>query len=801
MGPAVKGDPAVPCPYLASLLAISWSTDLSENESYISGNSLRNGLLDVRDDCWKKTRASLNDEGIAIVDLSFLEAPAYCFIPNDRSPVMTAYEYIRYKMYRGSFTEVAHDAKSPAVASEDGRQGEPEDNDDRWSGEFHGSEEALKYHEYVTLLDVFWSLVELAGYRIIPAEVVNSVWPNQSTQHKHMVGGRVGRQLKVPLREDTPMPLDVVTSLYLGFAIPQELESLRRAFGQEDELRVVIGKAILPPYDVESDKQCSARMSVIYRLLREERAFQFVFEPEWPIDNQCVPPYCDMALTVKLTHWKLEMERRTGGAWARLAGQTATRSADDVVKIARAVSELQSLLPQSAVVKLSLCLAPSIEDGDSTQLDFIIKELDDLSFVDLAFMPLQGFQVTDLMRKYPGVQALSLSHNRHIRADDILSIVTDTPSLKRLHIMGHCPSLDFDRLRELLWTHPLPFRNLESLLTPELINLMPTDCPAAFAFQLVSRASAGPLPRISLPFFTPEQVIRALHEVIPLALRENQYGESIRTYSKDGDPSRFKRLRYGPMNTDYSRQADGAPFYMNASMLLHACFSSGVPSPGTPWCKRPIVSLPFQYHSCFRGRQPEDTWCFLFDWDHTRHRYADSDTNAYAFVYYERVFRDTSVLNCQCPSMRALHEILSDKQRHSSTHDTDSQGQSGVPPSMNLFQDVIPGVYHFIGTAYDLHGFLRCMADEGRPLPSPEVVQSLDRILSTRDPATMEKICRLMTSAEVPHALSASSECGLLESLKEVFLVPELEPVGKGSPFLWAPQSVRGGTMPTSMLF
>ena len=46
-------EPATPCPYTLSLLAIAWTTDL-EYQTYISGNSVANGLMDARDGCWHR---------------------------------------------------------------------------------------------------------------------------------------------------------------------------------------------------------------------------------------------------------------------------------------------------------------------------------------------------------------------------------------------------------------------------------------------------------------------------------------------------------------------------------------------------------------------------------------------------------------------------------------------------------------------------------------------------------------------------------------------------------------------------
>ena len=46
-------NPAVPCPYTLSLLAISWTTDL-EHQTFLSSNSFTAGLMDAREPCWEK---------------------------------------------------------------------------------------------------------------------------------------------------------------------------------------------------------------------------------------------------------------------------------------------------------------------------------------------------------------------------------------------------------------------------------------------------------------------------------------------------------------------------------------------------------------------------------------------------------------------------------------------------------------------------------------------------------------------------------------------------------------------------
>ncbi|KAI0363049.1 hypothetical protein BV20DRAFT_1058377 [Pilatotrama ljubarskyi] len=646
---------------------ISWTTDL-EHRSYVSGNSLHTGLLDVRDDCWKKSREGHNNDGICVIDLTHLESPAYCFVLEHQSRVMTAYEYIRSKMFGGSF--------------------------DQESG----------HH------------------------------PASPTPSDQQVSERLGIQLKVPLRKDMPMSLDVLVSLYLGFTSPQELDILRNTFDREDEPHIAIGKAILPPYDGDVASHRRLRTSVIHRLLHEERAFQFVFEPEWPIDNWGIPPYSPLALVEKLHHWNLEMERRTGGLWPILHDTPWEDIPQHVqILVGLAQMELQPLLQPSAALKLAMRTRDRIDDSQLPSLYEIIGALDEFPFLDLARIQLTASQVVKVLREYPGVEALSLSYNHHIRADDIPIILAAAPSLKRLHMMGFY-------------------------------------FPAAFAFRQLTRASAGPGPTISMPFFTPERVVRALNEILPLALQEHRFGETLKLFTSGG--------RILP---------DFEPWSPTPPSL----------SPDTAWSERPVVSLPLQYGSYSRGQC--GTWVFLFDWDHTRHRYRDVGKNAYAFVHYQRVLRDELILTCGCPEMQDVRGALLAEQATRTCRADRPRGEPGgcrhAPSTTRpVLETVPPGMYHFAGEAYDLRGFLRCMADEGRPLPSPASVALLEGILDARDAAPMERICRLVPRDEVPHVTTMQRASEIGRTVQRRGMAPDVSwgPVGQGLHPMWIGRGAPG---------
>lgn len=58
------------------------------------------------------------------------------------------------------------------------------------------------------------------------------------------------------------------------------------------------------------------------------------------------------------------------------------------------------------------------------------------------------------------------------------------------------------------------------------------------------------------------------------------------------------------------------------------------------------------------------------------------------------------------------------------------------------------------GTVYDLRGFLRCMAEEGRPSPPEEHVAKLEAVLYSRHQFNGALVCPLMQDEDIPTALT-----------------------------------------------
>ncbi|THG98610.1 hypothetical protein EW026_g3611 [Hermanssonia centrifuga] len=78
--------PDTPCPFLASVLGMSWDIDL--DSGYSSGGTITNSLLPAGMCSWDGD----NNDGISIIDVTDLENPAYCFA-TEAEP-LTATEYL-----------------------------------------------------------------------------------------------------------------------------------------------------------------------------------------------------------------------------------------------------------------------------------------------------------------------------------------------------------------------------------------------------------------------------------------------------------------------------------------------------------------------------------------------------------------------------------------------------------------------------------------------------------------------------------------------------------------------------------
>ncbi|EIW54327.1 uncharacterized protein TRAVEDRAFT_23430 [Trametes versicolor FP-101664 SS1] len=557
---------------------------------------------------------------------------------------------------------------------------------------------------FIHVLETFWALVDLAGYPLIAASTLCAIWPGAATNRNGPA------QVKVPATPDLPdqMPLDVVISLYLGFANPDDLATFEQAF-VVNQPHLAVGKAILPPYDGGTE-ELYRRTSVILSMLAEQRAFESVVDPPYPRDGYNFPAYAIAGDVERLQHSMLERDRIVNGAPDR----SPMDSSSDKECCMAASDEgflhewrLWTILSPDKVFSITF----RGRKIPNSQLGDLIEALQDLrasTFLDLSGIQLSLRQLMTVLRQFPEVEALSISGNKLIQPGHLPALIASTPTLRRLHAM-HLGFESFDVLHSLLHEHSAAFRQLEGLMCPPLLTPnQEITWPASFIFHHATQATSDRPIYVSVPLCTPAQVVQALTEILRLAFQEYRYGESAALWYRNLEF--LTHARPGP--NSYAMPANGFPFYMSAETCLHTVLSSATLRPDQCWGERPVVGVPSHSQAYTLRGEGGRTWMFWFDWDHRRHQRENPGKNMWGFVRCEATL-------------------------HGDVDDPDGI-TTGIPLHSTYSQ-----------TVHDLRGYLRCMADEGRPLPDADAVERLERILAMRDPDTMQPVCALMTQDDL----------------------------------------------------
>ncbi|TFK78969.1 hypothetical protein K466DRAFT_668274 [Polyporus arcularius HHB13444] len=342
-------------------------------------------------------------------------------------------------------------------------------------------------------------------------------------------------------------------------------------------------------------------------------------------------------------------------------------------------------VPNLADMSLDVAVKQSIEDGDTAEVEKLLwlpgkaarvkailreldhftdsmvqllaitlKELHEIPRVDLVGFRMSGAHVAAVLSALGDVHSVDLSGNGAIVSDDIPDILAATPTLRRIALMD-CPSVDGARLLELVQTQPSRFKTVEGILHPAFLTIKKSD-PYPCAFTYVSVTSMQGLACVSIPFFTPAQVVQALTDIIPW-----QGGS-----------------RSGTMFGQYGLPCVGT-----------SAFQGGTRQPGQKVNERTIMSVPLQSSRIPRG--PRSLWTFVCNMPQFHFHGTDK---GWGFVHY--------------------------------THEEPGDGSVG---STDATSAVEKGGQYGTGTVYDLKGFLECMAKEGRPMPSDEAVEKLQKIL------------------------------------------------------------------------
>lgn len=601
--------------------------------------------------------------------------------------------------------------------------------------------------------------MDLAGYPIIPAHTLRKIWPGAAADREGP------KQTEIPVLDDLPMPLDIVVSLWLGFSDSAVLATITRVFGVE-EPHHAIGKAILPPYE-GTPEDIWRRTRVIQSLLSKQRAFEYVLTPRRRSSSNLCPAYMPESVTVdQLSLWYSEYVSSAG---SRVPEGDFTSTGRQEWVSQPLFQPLIDILHPAYVMKLTLSAMNPFPDGLLDALWFALQELGETTFIDLSCTHLSRNQVINILNRSTEVQALSLSGNPNIQPFDLLRIISSAPSLRRLHVMHMLELRVQPTLRTLLGTLPAAFRQLEGLMNPQLLACCHTaDWWATFTFRHETRTTVEGSHHVSIPLFTPAQVVQALTHILPLAFLENGYGESTSLLRHNVQLA----LQTGANN--YAVPAEGFPFNLTSPMLLHVALSCGALCPGQTWSARPVVNVPSDSFWDMPEAEGWGSWVFHFDWDHRRHRNDVPGRNQWGFILYQVIsateagdsypttprtrsgdstsdsdFPDIEAAQAGraaggAPAFHAHTPAISDTGPMDAQ--TPFQPENGASPLRKLGLSA--------GRVYDLRGFLRCMAAEGRPLPDAEAVERLERILNMRDATTGSLICELMSQDDVPRMMN-----------------------------------------------
>ncbi|KAL1938555.1 hypothetical protein VTO73DRAFT_11578 [Trametes versicolor] len=338
-------------------------------------------------------------------------------------------------------------------------------------------------------------------------------------------------------------------------------------------------------------------------------------------------------------------------------------------------------------------------------------------FADLSGYDLSAAQIIHFASRCLGMDSLDISQNPHVVLSDIPTIFIAAPHLRRLNVCD-CDAIDGQALLDLVRIQPSLFLTVEAIIHPAFLTIVkPPDFPIAFTFMCACEEDIN---GVGLPLFTPTQVLQALCQILPPV-----WHSSESQFSAMGGADTPLQSLIGPDPRFWQTNVPGS-LCLSSSMLTLAVFSSGSRPPDQSWSDRAVIGLPLHPYPSVSAR-PEGSWAFYLDSSRTE----TVGHTTWTFVHY------------------------------GPDDDLDAEHVNAFARSFCLSKPrFYPGMVPFCidphlkrqGKTYDLRGFLRCMAEEGRPLPPEELVEQLECLLYSQHGG---QLVRLPTQdADVPTALT-----------------------------------------------
>ncbi|KAI0333019.1 hypothetical protein GY45DRAFT_1298126 [Cubamyces sp. BRFM 1775] len=616
----------MPCPYSWSLLANAWTRNLEEDAIYYSSYALFTNMLGANIGCWDAE----NGEGLSIIDITDPKRPRYCFMQAEGVKPLSAYQYL------ASYYDVVN-GLSPEEAA-------------RWLEDPDG----MASDVHPAPFRCFQIISALSGYALITADMLREAWPDV-----HFEEG-----------DTTQATMPLWTSMFAGST--GSLPHWSRGYG------IALARAVCfdrtgELISSESDSQfCvelfdqSASMSDVYdnifahpspslppdalwypelynahlqafaaRMLQHEQLFNFVVEP-----------------MVSIPIFTPSADGEESSSVSNDEPDTALWVLGYLVACDEAKDNIRKNLPLSDADRQLLAQVAAVEAKAT-------------GFVDLSGFPLTVPEIVELLSPLAKAAALSLARNPCISTVDIPGLLNVIPHVSRLSLMG-CQGIEGDKLVTLIKDQPLSFRTLEGLIHPALARFHESaGYPIAFTF--ICAMYPGELVGVTLPMFTPSQVLQGLSEIL----------EKARLCLSDSPTMSDVTLLglVGYKLTEHERR--GSVFHIHPSTIAQTSLTLAADKPSNG-DKRVIATAPRVLAWPLVSDTPEGSWAFSLDLD-----MEVPSRRKWGFIHY----------NTPLPSKRDLIGVRAP------------------------------------GKVYDLRGFLRCMEEEGRPLPSPSLVDKLESIL------------------------------------------------------------------------
>ncbi|KAI0645219.1 hypothetical protein C8Q79DRAFT_1011306 [Trametes meyenii] len=664
--------PSMPCPFSSTLLGLAYSANLDPRLQplHYSGVDMSSQyMLRPSSDCWRHQ----NDDGLAVIDITIPERPAYCFLHTgedeswlyyrtDALPPLNAYEYLRvyYKLHR------------------------------------------LKRDQKEAARNYFVAVIRLTGIPLISAENLQQAWPSNefedhdSGPHEVIVGENFSYSVADRLN---------AFSLWKS-AIEELLPKGREILDTENATRLMtlMVHAETPPGTAATVLPRIARRleALLRKLLRESHIFNFQCVP-----NSDVPrPY--------------SLEQLEAMVSTCISNQGSCASI------------VSALLAEAKTVKDVLRRLNPFPDSHAAiiLLRNVLTALKEAIVVDLSGFNLSATQICSaIARTAERIEFLDISFNTQVTTADITTILLSSPSLLRLNIIG-CDRISRAELFQLLRKEPAWFRTIEGIFHPAFLSHTKyIGCPIAFTF-IRAGAHDGVPTGLCLPFFTPAQILQGIYAMLPMAWDSS---DRLGVTSTGG-------THEGHGKTSVQHLSLAGKFYGSVLNLAYAAFTGGTLRTGELWSQRSVVCAPIRPYP-FITISRTGSWAFFLSWGDS----ATSDSRTipqWGFIRY-----------------RARHRPV-DSESTYTTQPRDRQSDVRDVPWCRTFDADVTVCYPSTddlqdaelldSEVYDLRGFLRCMAEEGRPMPSQELVANVERVLYARDYLEGTLLCPLMAFNEAP---------------------------------------------------